>query len=123
MTWQDVSFLLESKLRQLKGKQFTKLDLSNWTGFHVLQTEFQGDNQLGDNAAAAIANLLHVLPLHSLVLSGNILGVAGIKEIAQSELGTNETLEHLALGQPSPHARAKQRPNHVTTEGARWKGS
>lgn len=34
-----------------------------------------GENQLGDNAAAAIASLIHGLPkLRSLMLAGNILG-------------------------------------------------
>jgi len=34
-----------------------------------------GNNQLGDNAAAAIASLIHSLPeLKSLLLAGNILG-------------------------------------------------
>lgn len=88
---------------QLKGRNFTRLDLS--------------ENQLGDNAAAAIASLIHGLPkLRSLMLAGNILGPAGVKEIANSELETNETLEHLALGE-SLKPRTRQRPNHVTTEG------
>lgn len=84
---------------QLKGRNVTRIDL--------------GNNQLGDNAAAAIASLIHALPkLKSLLLAGNILGPAGVKEIATSELESNETLEHLALGEPK-----RQRPNYVTTEG------
>lgn len=84
---------------QLKGRSVTKIDLSN--------------NQLGDNAAAAIASLIHSLPeLKSLLLAGNILGPAGVKEIAHSELESNVTLEHLSLGEPK-----RQRPNAVTTEG------
>ncbi|CAE7710473.1 Nlrc5 [Symbiodinium pilosum] len=94
---------------QLRGKSLTRLDLS--------------DNQLGDNSAAAIASLIHGLPqLKSILLAGNILGPAGVKEIANAELQTNEMLEHLALGEPSPGYStviklARSRPNHITTEG------
>ncbi|CAE7694585.1 NLRP12 [Symbiodinium sp. CCMP2456] len=94
---------------QLRGKSLTRLDLS--------------DNQLGDNSAAAIASLIHGLPqLKSILLAGNILGNPGLKEIANSELQTNGMLEQLALGEPPPGystviKTARQRPNHISTEG------
>eukprot|EP00439_Symbiodinium_sp_Y106_P085059 s326_g27.t1 len=75
---------------QLRGKSLTRLDLS--------------DNQLGDNSAAAIASN------------------AGLKEIANSELQSNGTLEQLAIGEAPPGystviKTARQRPNHISTEG------
>lgn len=94
---------------QLRGKSLTRLDLS--------------DNQLGDNSAAAIASLIHGLPqLKSILLAGNILGNAGLKEIANSELQSNGTLEQLAIGEAPPGystviKTARQRPNHISTEG------
>ena len=80
-------------LRQLKGKKFTKLDLSNleldkcvsiWWCFcapekarsMICSSLLEGENQLGDNAAAAIASLIHALPLRSLILAGNVLGTS-----------------------------------------------
>ena len=41
----------------------------------LIYKHWPGNNQLGDNAAAAIASLIHALPkLKSLLLAGNILG-------------------------------------------------
>lgn len=46
--------------------------------------ENPGNNQLGDNAAAAIASLIHALPkLKSLLLAGNILGSLASGQVTQ----------------------------------------
>ena len=81
--------------RQLRGKNLTRLDLSNSAKIilhepgscrarharssskkeNLSRVRSQGDNQLGDNSAAAIASLIHGLPqLKSIFLAGNILG-------------------------------------------------
>ena len=49
--------------------------------------ENPGNNQLGDNAAAAIASLIHALPkLKSLLLAGNILGSLASGQVAVDQV-------------------------------------
>ena len=68
-----IPYEMGSRLELLRVSQPSK----HWPqGPRVWKTP--GNNQLGDNAAAAIASLIHALPkLKSLLLAGNILGSLG----------------------------------------------
>mmetsp|Transcript_80808 Transcript_80808/g.145830 ORF Transcript_80808/g.145830 Transcript_80808/m.145830 type:complete len:726 (+) Transcript_80808:104-2281(+) len=98
---------------QLKGRGYTRLDLSN--------------NQIGDAAAPAICGIIHNLPkLRCLVLAGNILGPVALKELS-IELAIDEQLEALHLGTPlargAPAVMLRRnqhrqlRPNMIGSEG------
>mmetsp|Transcript_76037 Transcript_76037/g.180971 ORF Transcript_76037/g.180971 Transcript_76037/m.180971 type:complete len:677 (+) Transcript_76037:52-2082(+) len=91
---------------QIKGRTYTRLDLS--------------DNQLGNQGMLAVRNVVKALPrLTWLVLSGNLIGLPGVRELAD-QLKENSILTGLILGSSSMETRGRGfRPNTFGVDGLR----